>query len=95
MIFTLSFIPGIVLALFGYYWIVGAMTLALIPIAMAMNYLMFGLGKTMFDHRGLRVRINLKGFLIYSFAYNLIMQPICFAGYLSELLNLKKSWGTK
>jgi poly-beta-1,6-N-acetyl-D-glucosamine synthase len=95
MIFTLSFIPGIVLALFGYYWIVGPMTLALIPIAMGMNYLMFGLGKTMFDHKGLRVRINLKGFLIYSFAYNLIMQPICFAGYLSEALKLKKTWGTK
>jgi biofilm PGA synthesis N-glycosyltransferase PgaC len=95
MIFTLSFIPGIVLALFGYYWIVGPMTLALIPIAMGMNYLMFGLGKTMFDHKGLRVRINLKGFLIYSFAYNLIMQPICFAGYLSEVLKLKKTWGTK
>jgi len=95
MIFTLSFIPGIIMALFGYYWIVGPMTLALIPIAMGMNYLMFGLGKTMFDHKGLRVRINLKGFLIYSFAYNLIMQPICFAGYLSEALKLKKTWGTK
>ena len=95
MIFTLSFIPGLVLAMFGYYWIVGPMTLALIPIAMAMNYLMFGLGKTMFDHRGLRVRINLKGFFIYTFAYNLIMQPVCFLGYLSEILNLKKSWGTK
>jgi biofilm PGA synthesis N-glycosyltransferase PgaC len=94
-VFTFSFIPGIVLALFGYYWIVGPMTLALIPLAMGMNYLMFGLGKTMFDHRGLRVRINLKGFLIYSFAYNLIMQPICFLGYLSEILKLKKNWGTK
>jgi len=95
MIFTLSFIPGLVLAMFGYFWIVGPMTLALIPIAMAMNYLMFGIGKTMFDHRGLRVRINIKGFLIYSLGYNLIMQPICFIGYLSEILNLKKAWGTK
>jgi biofilm PGA synthesis N-glycosyltransferase PgaC len=95
MIFTLSFIPGIVLALFGHFWIVGPMTLALIPIAMGINYLMFGIGKTMFDYRGLRVRDNLKGFFIYTLGYSLIMQPICFVGYLSEILNLKKSWGTK
>lgn len=95
MIFTLSFIPGLVLALFGHYWIVGPMTLALIPIAMAVNYLMFAIGKSMFDKNGLRVRRNLGGFLIYSLGYNLIMQPVCFLGYLSELLNLKKNWGTK
>lgn len=95
MIFTLNFIPGIILALFGYFWIVGPMTLALIPIAMGMNYLMFGLGKTMFDHRGLRVRINIQGFFIYSFGYNLIMQPVCFLGYVSEIMKLKKTWGTK
>ena len=95
MIFTLSFIPGLVLALFGHYWIVGPMTLALIPIAMAVNYLMFAIGKSMFDKNGLRVRRNLGGFFIYSLGYNLIMQPVCFLGYLSELLNLKKNWGTK
>lgn len=95
MIFTLGFIPGIILALFGHFWIVGPMTLALIPLAMGMNYLMFGIGKTMFDHRGLHVRDNIKGFFIYSLAYSLIMQPICFVGYLSEILNLKKKWGTK
>lgn len=95
MIFTLSFIPGLVLALFGYYWIVGPMTLALLPIAMGMNYLMFTIEKTMFDKKGLQVRNNFLGFFLYSLAYNLIMQPVCFFGYLSELLNLKKSWGTK
>ena len=95
MIFTLSFIPGIVLALLGYYWIVGPMTLALLPIAMGMNYLMFSTEKAMFDKNGLRVRNNLQGFVIYSLAYNLIMQPVCFLGYFSELLNLKKNWGTK
>lgn len=94
-IFTLSFIPGLVLALFGYYWIVGPMTLALLPIAIGMNYRMFAIGKTMFDKRGLRVRSNFRGFFIYALAYNLIMQPVCFFGYLSEMLSLKKSWGTK
>jgi poly-beta-1,6-N-acetyl-D-glucosamine synthase len=95
MMFTLFFIPGLVMALFGYYWIAGPMTLALIPIAMMGNFLMYTTEKKMFDKRGLRVRNNLQGFLMYSLAYNLIMQPVCFLGYISEMLNLKKSWGTK
>ncbi len=95
MIFTLFFIPGIVLAMLGYYWIVGPMTLALLPIAMAMNYIMYFFGKQMFTKRKLRVRTNIDGFLVYTLAYSLIMQPVCLYGYLSEILNLKKNWGTK
>jgi biofilm PGA synthesis N-glycosyltransferase PgaC len=95
MIFTLSFIPGLVLALFGYFWIAGPMTLALIPIAMAINYLMFIVGRGMFQTRRLHVRVNYQGFIIYSLFYNLIMQPTCFFGYLSEIFKFKKSWGTK
>ncbi|MDO8769144.1 MAG: glycosyltransferase family 2 protein [Burkholderiaceae bacterium] len=94
-IFTVSFIPGIILALFGYYWIVGPMTLALLPMAMAMNYIMFFIGKRMFEQRHLHVRKNLTGFLIYSLTYSLILQPVSLIGYFSEMLNLKKSWGTK
>lgn len=93
--FTLCFIPGLVLALFGHFWIVGPMTLALIPMGMAMNSLMFSVGRKMFDERGLRVRRNLLGFLIYTVAYSLIMQPVCTIGYFAEILNLKKTWGTK
>ncbi len=95
MIFTLAFIPGMVLALFGHYWIAGPMTLSLIPVAMLANYLMFVTEREMFDDSGLRVRRNLKGFLIYSLGYSLIMQPVCFLGYLAEIINLKKNWGTK
>ena len=95
LIFTISFIPGLVLALFGKFWIVGPMTLALIPMAMAMNYFMFSIGRKMFDQRGLRVRHNVLGFLIYTICYSLIMQPICVVGYFSEILNLRKKWGTK
>jgi len=93
--FTLAFIPGLVLALFGNFSIVGPLTLALIPMGIAMNYFMFSIGRKMFDQNGLRVRNNVPGFLIYTIAYSLIMQPICVAGYFSEILNLKKTWGTK
>lgn len=95
LIFTVTFIPGIVLALFGYYWIVGPITLVLVPMAMAMNYFMYRIGRNTFRQLGLRVRFNPSGFFIYTLFYSLIMQPVCLAGYLSEMLNLRKTWGTK
>ena len=95
LVFTLFFIPGLIMALFGYYWIAGPMTLALLPIAMAMNYVMFFFGKKMFTQLNLQVRTNIAGFLIYAIGYSLIMQPVCLWGYLSEIFNRKKNWGTK
>lgn len=93
--FTLCFIPGIILALFGYYQIVGPMTLALLPMGFAMNFLMYTIGNKSFKQHHLKVRRNLPGFFIYTLAYSLIMQPACLIGYGSELLGRKKTWGTK
>lgn len=93
--FTLCFIPGIILALFGHYQIVGPMTLALLPMGFAMNYLMYTIGNKSFKQHDLKVRRNLPGFFIYTLAYSLIMQPACLVGYGSELLGRKKTWGTK
>jgi biofilm PGA synthesis N-glycosyltransferase PgaC len=93
--YTVFFIPGIVLALFGIYWIAGPLTLALLPMALGINYLMYRVGSQMFAANGLRVRRNLSGFLTYAFVYSLILQPACVAGYFSEIIGLRKSWGTK
>jgi biofilm PGA synthesis N-glycosyltransferase PgaC len=49
----------------------------------------------MFDAQGLRVRRNIAGFLLYTFAYSLVLQPVSAAGYASELLGLRKSWGAR
>jgi poly-beta-1,6-N-acetyl-D-glucosamine synthase len=95
LVFTVAFIPGIILALFGHFEIVGPMTLALLPIAMAMNFMMYSIGRKSFDDKHLKVRRNIPGFFLYTLAYNLIMQPACLMGYVSEMLNLKKTWGTK
>ncbi len=95
LMFTTVFIPGLVLALFGYYWIAGPITLALVPMAMAMNYFMYRIGRRMFVEKGLTVRFNPSGFFIYSLFYSLIMQPVSLAGYAAEVLNLRKTWGTK
>jgi poly-beta-1,6-N-acetyl-D-glucosamine synthase len=94
-VYTVAFIPGVILALFGVYWIAGPMTLALLPMALLMNLLMYRISMKMFDAQGLRVRLNAGGFLTYVFGYSLILQPVSIAGYVSELLGLRKSWGTK
>jgi len=94
-VYTVAFLPGVILALFGVYWIAGPMTLALLPMALLMNLLMYRISMKMFEAQGLRVRLNAGGFLTYVFGYSLILQPVSIAGYVSELLGLRKSWGTK
>jgi biofilm PGA synthesis N-glycosyltransferase PgaC len=93
--YTLFFIPGMIAACFGIFWIVGPLTLVLLPMALAMNYLMYRIGVGMFAGQGLRVRKNVTGFLIYALTYSLILQPASVAGYMSELLGLRKTWGSK
>lgn len=95
LVYTLFFIPGMVLALFGIYWVAGPMTLLVLPLACVVNYLMFFIQSRMFKAQGLKVRRNPVGFIVYSLFYGVVLQPGCVAGYLSELLNLRKHWGTK
>jgi biofilm PGA synthesis N-glycosyltransferase PgaC len=93
--FTLAFVPGVVLALFGIYWIAGPLTLLLLPLAALVNYVMFRIQSRMFTQQGLHVRRNVVGFLFYALCYSFVLQPACVIGYLQEVLNRSKSWGTK
>ena len=93
--YTVGFIPGLVLACFGIYWIVGPMTIALIPMAFILNIVMYNRGKVMFVHEHLSIRKNYLGFIFYVLAYGIVLQPACVWGYISEIFNLRKHWGTK
>jgi biofilm PGA synthesis N-glycosyltransferase PgaC len=94
--FTLGFIPGVVLALMGYYWIAGWLTLLVMPLAMLLNFVMFRIQNKMFKDQGLKVRSNLSGFIFYSLFYSFILQPASVYGYAKELFNgTIKNWGTK
>ncbi len=95
LVYTFAFIPGLILALFGLYWIAGPMTLAVLPLAAIWNWFIFRVQRRMFRSQGLRVRSNPRGFLFYVFAYSLLMQPVCVGGYFAELAGLRKNWGTK
>ena len=93
--FTLIFIPGLIAALLGHYWIAGPLTLLLLPLAIVWNGVIFGIQSKMFRREGLKVRRNFLGLLFYVLVYAVVMQPICLWGYLSELTGQRKRWGTK
>lgn len=95
LVYTLAFIPGLILALFGYYWIAGIMTLLVLPLAALWNLIIFRVQSKMFKSQDLRVRRNISGFLFYTLAYTMILQPVCVLGYAAEILRLRKTWGTK
>lgn len=93
--YTLGFIPGLILALFGKFWIVGPMTLALIPPSLLLNQIMFHAEEVMFRKENLKIRKNIFGFIFYMISYGIVLQPACVWGYISEIFKFKKHWGTK
>lgn len=93
--FTLAFIPGLIAAAFGYFWIVGPLTLLLLPLSGLCNIIIYVIQSRMFRRQHLRVRRNFAGLAFYLSVYALIMPPICVLGYISELTRQRKHWGTK
>jgi poly-beta-1,6-N-acetyl-D-glucosamine synthase len=93
--YTALFIPGILLAVAGIWWIAGPWTLAWLPMSLGVNYLMYRAGSQMFAANGLRVRRNLSGFLTYALVYSLVLQPACVAGYVSEVFGPRRRPGTR
>jgi len=95
LVYTLVFIPGLLLACFGIYWLAGPMTLLVLPMAFLVNGLMYLIQSRMFHEQELKVRRNPLGFLLYTLFYGIVLQPGCVMGYAAELLRLRKRWGTK
>lgn len=95
LVYTLVFIPGLVAACFGYFYIAGPLTIAVLPLTILWNGIIFRIQSEVYRREGLVVRRNLRGFLFYALAYSLLMQPVCVWGYAAELLGLRKKWDTK
>lgn len=95
VVYTFAFVPGLVLALFGIFWIAGPMTLLVLPMAIVINGFMFRIQSRMFIEQGLKVRRNWLGFVCYSLLYGLVLQPACVVGYVQEFVTHTKRWGTK
>jgi len=95
LVYSFVFIPGLALACFGYFYIAGPLTLAVLPLAALWNAIIFRIQRGVFRQQQLRVRRNPMGFLFYALAYSLLMQPVCVWGYAAELIGMRKSWDTK
>lgn len=95
LVYSLVFVPGLILALFGYYYVAGPMTLIVLPLAMLVNFIMYQIQNGMFREQGLKVRRNIFGFTFYALLYSVILQPACVIGYLKEVILRTKNWGTK
>lgn len=74
--YTFAFLPGIILAITGRYYIVGPTTLLVLPIALLIVVLLFFKQKRVFEILGLKVRRNFLGFFLYMLIYQAIMSPI-------------------
>jgi biofilm PGA synthesis N-glycosyltransferase PgaC len=90
--FTLAFIPGVVLAAFGNFAIVGPMTLLVLPLNAILGGIMFLHQRRVFKSVNLRVRQNRTGLLFYFFCYQFVMAPISVAGYVLETFRARRAW---
>lgn len=90
--YTFFWMPGLVLAFFGYYWIVGLYTLVVLPLTMLVNYTLYSYQKKVFRTLDLKIRRNFLGFLVYVLCYQMIMSPVSVWGYLQELFQTKRIW---
>lgn len=90
--FTLVFLPGIVLACFGDFAIVGPMTLAVLPLNGLLAGIMYRRQRSSLSQAGLLVRRHMLGFVFYLLAYQFMMSPVSVAGYLEEIFDTGRRW---
>lgn len=86
-------IPGIILALFHDYIIVGLLTLILYPLTL----LAFGImwqKEYRYVNKTLKIKTkkNILSFFIFTFVYSIILAPSCVKGYIQEVFQTKRRW---
>jgi biofilm PGA synthesis N-glycosyltransferase PgaC len=91
--YALVWLPGLLLAATGRYWIVGPYTLAVLPLTLVVNAILYRFQRRrVFNLLGLRIRRNILGFLGFVLTYQMLMSPIAVVGYAQELLGLRRRW---
>ncbi|HEX8640504.1 MAG TPA: glycosyltransferase family 2 protein [Allosphingosinicella sp.] len=91
--FTFIFLPGLVLALFGIYWLAGPITLLVLPLAALWNLVIFRIQNRMLKRCSVNMERSHRGFLCYMLIYPLLMQPVSVWGYFAEMTGRAKEWG--
>lgn len=90
--YTFFWLPGLILAFYGFFWIVGPMTLFVLPITFLSYFSIYTYQKRVFKELNLKVRRNTAGFFFFALTYQMIMAPVSVWGYLQEFLNLRRIW---
>ncbi len=91
--YVFLWIPGIVLACFGFFWIVGPMTLAVVPLTLAVYTILFHYQRRrVFEPLGREVRHNLVGLSLFVVIYQLFMSIFSVVGYAQELTWRTRRW---
>ncbi|OUM86016.1 MAG: glycosyl transferase [Bacillus thermozeamaize] len=90
--YTFFWIPGLILAFFGIYWIVGPMTILVLPLTLLSYYILYIYQKSVFQKLDLRIRKNRLGFWLFVLCYQMILAPVSVWGYIQEVLHLERVW---
>jgi poly-beta-1,6-N-acetyl-D-glucosamine synthase len=92
VVYTFCWIPGLVLAMFGIFWVIGPMTLLVLPLALIQNFILYQYQRGVFRDLDLRIRKNKFGFVIYVLFYQIIMSPVSVVGYFQEIFSTSRVW---
>lgn len=91
--YVLVWIPGLVLACFGIFWIVGPVTIAVLPVTLAVYGLLHRFQRRqVFEPLGLRVRRNGVGFFLFVAMYQMMMSSVSVVGYAQQLVGTRRRW---
>lgn len=91
-IYTFVWLPGMILAFFGHFWIVGPMTLLVLPLTLLSYFTLYTYQKSVFQSLKLKIRENKLGFIVFVLFYQMLMSPVSVWGYVQELFKLKRVW---
>ncbi|WML44890.1 glycosyltransferase [Neobacillus sp. PS3-40] len=92
IVYTFFWLPGLILAFFGFYPIVGPTTLLVLPLTICSNLLLYNYQSHVFKRLHLRVRKNRVGFISFVIVNQMIMSPVSVWGYFQEIFRLKRVW---
>lgn len=86
---------GIALALTGRFWVIGPMTLAVLPVNLALGGLLFARQQRAMSEVDIKTHFSGKDYLAlggFLLLYQLVVSPVALSGYVTELLGLRKRW---
>lgn len=93
--YTLAIPAGIALALTGRFWIIGPLTVAVLPVSLAVGGLLFACQRRAMAEVGIAARSSGKDYVglgAFVLVYQLMVSPIALSGYVTEALRLRRRW---